>query len=112
MLDGWDQRFRAPPPSAEISPAIYVQRLARDVARAGAGEKTHGGSDILGRSQLAGQHVLALMMLRLRRAGLAGRVDQAGRDAIHRHAIRREIVRESARETDISGLGGHGMRYV
>src|SRR5712671_647983 len=62
-------------PSAQIGPAIHVQGLAREVARARTAQEAHRGGHVVGRAARAGQRMMGGMMLRLG-AG-ARRADQA-----------------------------------
>ena len=73
--------------SGEIRPAVHVDGLPGDVARAGAAQEAHHRGDIVRCAALAGQRVVDQVMRRLRRIAAARGVDRARRDQIDRDVI-------------------------
>src|SRR6478735_12682060 len=89
---------------------VDLDVLSGDEARPGTAEETHRCGDVGGFSAPADERAHQRVMLRLQLARRARRGHQAGRHRVHPDVVRRELVRQRARETDETGLGGHYVR--
>ena len=94
------KRQRGHASGAEIGPAIGVDRLPVDVARARAAQEPHHRRDVFRPAPLAGDGPVGQMMRRFRLVLGPRRADQAGNDAIDGDAVVGEVMGQRAGETD------------
>src|SRR3546814_3829851 len=93
--------------------AIDVDDLPRDV---GGGIRREEGDDrtnlvrfgVTAHGDTAADHFLLLV----REPGRHVRLDEAGRDAVHRDPARRDLEGKRAREADDAGLGGRSEEHT
>src|SRR5260370_33433690 len=95
-----------------MAPAIGVDGLPGDVARARATQEADRGGDVLGLATLAGDGLMGQMMRGFGLVLRARRADQPWNDAVYGDAVGGEVVGERPGKADDPGLRGHDMGAV
>src|SRR5262245_7862835 len=80
--------------SAQVCATVHVNGLTRDVAGARPTKETHRRGDLLRGTEAAGEDGAGRMVGRGGPAAPARGVDEAGCEAIHRHPVLGEVVRQ------------------
>src|ERR1700682_2690276 len=73
--------------SPQECPAIHMDGLPVDEAAAGSAQEPHQGRDILGGAVFPAERAVELVVLGRRQGGIAPALDEAGRNAVHRHGV-------------------------
>src|SRR5205085_3692176 len=107
-----------PVPASGVAAAVDADDLAGDVAGLVSDQESAGGGDVLRSSDPANRDPRRVVVDSLAEETLAlgrpqhGRVDEPGRDRVHRDPLRTELQGKCLGEPDDAGLRRHVVRHA